>query len=572
MKTISNVYAVCGFAAIGGGLFGMDIATMSGVLGTESYRRYFHHPVSYTQGSITASMPIGSIFGALSSSFVSDRFSRKIAIQVSCLLWVLGSAIQSGANGIPALCIGRFVSGVGVGAASAIVPVYQAEIAPKEIRGRIITLQQWAITWGILIQYFIQYACSFVDGGAKNPAQSTAAFRIPWGLQSIPAFILCIGLMWFPYSPRWLASQDRWEEAVTVLADLHAGGNLKHPKVLAQYREIEEALRFEKECRAAGWAALAEHKMAKRLVIGTSVQMFSGLSGMNVMMYYIVYIMESANIGSPLLTASIQYIINVAITLPAILYIDRWGRRPTLLLGSLSMATLLFISGALQAGYGSPVLRSDSPDAALSWHIVDNPPVSKTIVACSYLLVATFATTWGPVSWTYPAEIFPNRIRAKATSITTAANWIFNAALAFAVPPLLYSINWKMYMIFGTFNMIAFIQVFLMVPETKNFTLEEMDVVFEGRPWAKERPKESNLDDLEQQIACGALDVDIHKEGVVTMLGDVGSMGKGGRDGKASSLSESEDQKPIMVETAIEMTSRPRSSYESEGRVREREF
>jgi len=282
-------------------------------------------------------------------------------------------------------------------------------------------------------------------------------------------------------------------------------------------------------------------------------------------MYYIIYIMEGANIGSHLLTASIQYIINCAVTLPAIIYLDKWGRRPTLLLGSFCMAALLFVSGSLQASYGIPI-PSSTIDSELSWHIVNNPPVSKAIISCSYLFVATFATSWGPVSWTYPAEIFPNRIRAKATSLTTAANWIFSAVLAFAVPPLLYSINWKMYMVFGTFNVLAFIQVFVMVPETKNFTLEEMDIVFEGRPWAKTRPRESDLDDLEQQIACGALDVEV-KGSVVKMLSDVSSMGKA--TGKTSSLSGSEDQKPIMVETAIEMTSRPRSSYDSEARARE---
>jgi MFS family permease len=274
-------------------------------------------------------------------------------------------------------------------------------------------------------------------------------------------------------------------------------------------------------------------------------------------------IMEGANIGSPLLTASIQYIINCAVTLPAILFLDKWGRRPTLLLGSLGMASFLFISGSLQAVYGSPTTSADSPE--LSWHIESNAPVSKAIIACSYLFVATFATSWGPVSWTYPAEIFPNRIRAKATSLTTAANWIFGAALAFAVPPLLKSINWKMYMVFGAFNLLALAQVFLMVPETKNFTLEEMDVVFEGRPWARSRPKESNLDDLEQQIACGALDIEVQGKGVVRMLEDMGSMGNGG--GGARSFSE--DQKPIMVETAIELTSQPRISYESEVRARE---
>ncbi|OCL09216.1 MFS sugar transporter-like protein [Glonium stellatum] len=538
MKTVTNVYAVCAFAAIGGGLFGMDIASMSGVLGTNGYKNYFGHPRSYTQGYITASMPFGSVFGTLSSSFISDRFSRKIAIQVCCLLWIIGSCVQCGSNGIPALCVGRFIAGLGVGMASAVVPVYQAEIAPREIRGRVVTLQQWAITWGILVQYFVQYGASFVDGGPKNPNQGPAAFRIPWGLQMIPAFILLIGMMWFPYSPRWLASKDRWEEAITVLADLHAGGNLKHPKVLAQYREIEEALRFEKECRAAGWAAILEPKMAKRVVLGMSVQLWSELCGMNVMMYYILYIMEGANIGSPLLTASIQYVINVALTLPAILYVDKWGRRPTLLLGAFGMGVCLFISGGLQARYGQP---TTAPDSDLSWQIVDNRPVSKAVVAFSYLFVAVFAVSWGPVSWTYPAEIFPNRIRAKAMSLATSVNWISNCALAFAVPPLLYSINWRMYMIFGAFNFMAVIQVFFTIPETKNFTLEEMEIVFEGRPWGRGRLKESVIEDIEQQIACGVMKVS------TPMI-----------------MRETEsDQKPIMVETAIELTSHPRSSYSS---------
>ena len=186
------------------------------------------------------------------------------------------------------LCIGRAISGLGVGIASTIVPVYQAEIAPREIRGRMIALQQWAITWGILIQYFVQYGASFIDGGPTNPRQSTAAFRLPWALQAVPAVILSLGLFWMPHSPRWLGSQDRWEEAIQVLADLHAKGDIHHPKVLSQYREIEEVLSFEKEVGAEGWAALLEPGMFKRVVLGMSVQMWSELSGMNVMMYYIV--------------------------------------------------------------------------------------------------------------------------------------------------------------------------------------------------------------------------------------------------------------------------------------------
>ena len=109
------------------------------------------------------------------------------------------------------------------------------------------SLQQWAITWGILIQYFIQYGASFTDGGPENPNQGTAAFRIPWGIQIVPAVILLVGMTFFPNSPRWLATKDRWEEAIKVLANLHGGGDVNHPKVLAQYQEIEETLRFERE-------------------------------------------------------------------------------------------------------------------------------------------------------------------------------------------------------------------------------------------------------------------------------------------------------------------------------------
>jgi len=154
--------------------------------------------------------------------------------------------------------------------------------------------------------------------------------------------------------------------------------------------------------------------------------------------------------------------------------------------GWLGMALWLFISGGLQGTYGRPY--HDPEDKEITWTLgMEHQGVSKVVVACSYLFVATFATTWGPVSWTYPAEIFPAKIRAKAVSLATASNWFWNCVLAFAVPPLLESINWKMYMIFGTFNVLALIHMFLCAPETKGRTLEEMDEVFDSGipPWQK---------------------------------------------------------------------------------------
>ncbi|KAK1754255.1 general substrate transporter [Echria macrotheca] len=512
MYQASNVYFICAFAAIGGGLFGFDISSMSGVLGTQAYKQYFGHPVSYTQGAITAAMPAGSLVGSLTSSFLADRFSRKVALQFSCILWIIGSILMCASQNVGMLCVGRVICGLCVGIASSIVPVYQSEIAPKEIRGRVVSLQQWAITWGILIQYFIQFGAAQVGGGPSDPDQPAAAFRIPWGIQMVPAFILFVGMFFMPYSPRWLASKDRWEEAIKVLASIHGNGDANHPKVLAQYQEIEEALRFEREQAASSFKTLVEPRMAKRVLLGMGIQMWSQLCGMNVMMYYISYIMSSAQIASPLATASIQYVINVALTLPAILYLDRFGRRPALLIGSFGMMTWLFISGAIQQYYGQPNTDATrTPDNSdVTWLVLNNRPASSAIVAFSYLFVATFATTWGPVSWTYPAEIYPSKIRAKAVSLSTASNWFWNMVLAFGVPPLLWNISYKMYYIFGAFNAAALIHMALLAPETKGYTLEEMDEVFDsGLPAWKKLQKGSRLEELEREIEAGNLKVSV---------------------------------------------------------------
>ena len=198
----------------------------------------------------------------------------------------------------------------------------------------------------------------------------------------------------------------------------------------------------------------------------------------SLIVYYIVYVMQGAGIDNPLLPASIQYIINVLMTVPAIIWMDKWGRRPTLLLGSFAMMSLLLISGSIQGAFGHPVT---DPRSAVTWAMSNDGNRSNAVVACSYLFVATFAISWGPVSWTMPAEVFPNKVRAMAVSLSTASNWAWNCVLAFAVPPLLRTINWKMYMIFAAFNGVAFIHMFFTAPETKGITLEEMDDVFDVR-------------------------------------------------------------------------------------------
>ena len=220
------------------------------------------------------------------------------------------------------------------------------------------------------------------------------------------------------------------------------------------------------------------------------------------------YMMQAAGTADPMLTALIQYVLNVALTLPAILFLDTWGRRPTMLFGSFGLGVCLFVNGALEATYGEPNPDASFHSTAVSWVVISHPTVSRVIIAFSYLFVSIFAVTWGPTGWLYASEIFPSGIRAKAVSLTTASNWGWNCAIGFGAPPLIWSVNWKMYMIFGSFNVLAFIHVFFAAPETKGKTLEEMDEVFDTRRPAWERASsESRLDRLQRDIEEGNIKV-----------------------------------------------------------------
>ncbi|KAK9242306.1 general substrate transporter [Lipomyces tetrasporus] len=469
MVRLLNVYTISAFAALGGALFGFDISSMSGVLGTDQYKQYYGNPLGARQGAITSAMAAGSLVGALSSSFLGDWLSRKVTIQLGTVLWCIGASLQSSSTGVPMLIIGRIVSGICIGLTSSLVPIYQCEIA---IRGRVVALQHSALAWGIKIQYFIQYGCSFLH--------SQAAFRLPC-IQVVPAIILFTSLFWFPRSPRWLASKDRWDEVLSVPAYLRTPNcDINDPLVLAEYKEIEEQIRAEREEESASYRELLGKKMRKRLFLAMAIQAWSQLTGINLLLYFIVYILEAAGIPNTLLVSSIQYILFALATIPSILWLDHWGRRLSLIIGSLSMVFWLYLIGGLFARFGEPNPVHNQP---FTWIIVGHPAASHCIQASTYLAAVSFAMFWGPVSWTYPPEIIPLHIRAKAVSLATSTNWAINYALGFAVPPLLRAISWHLFVIFASFNIAAFVHVWFRMPETKQLSLEEMDEVFEhGEP------------------------------------------------------------------------------------------
>jgi len=368
------------------------------------------------------------------------------------------------------LIAGRILNGLAVGICSAQVPVYITEIAPPSKRGRLVGCQQWAITWGILIMFYISYGCSFING--------TGAFRVPWGLQMLPAVFLFGAMMLLPESPRWLAKQDRWEDAVNALALVHAHGDTNSPFVAKEMAEIREVVEFERANSDVTYLELLKPNMINRTHIGVFTQIWSQLTGMNVMMYYITYIFTMAGLGdNVLLPSSIQFIINVVMTVPALLYVDRWGRRPTLLVGAFLMMTWLVINAGLLGHYGTVPRPDEFPSDAESISIVGAP--SKAVIACTYLFVASFAPIWGPVSWIYPPELYPLRVRGKAVALSTSANWAFNFALAYFVPPAFANIRWKVYVVFAVFCAAMFIHVYFLFPETSQKPLEEVEEIFD---------------------------------------------------------------------------------------------
>ena len=244
-----------------------------------SYQQTFHFPGPSAQGAIVAAMPAGSFVGALAVTQLADRIGRKRTIIISGIFWVIGSILQCASVNRAMLVVGRIISGLAVGLASAVVPIYQAEITAPGIRGRIVSLQQWSITWGILIQYFIQFGCSYING--------VASFRIPWGLQMIPAIILSAGMTLFPESPRWLFDNNREDEALQVLADLHGGGDTSNELVQLEYEEIKQQVQYERREGAKSYLDLLKPGNPRRVLLGCSLQMWSQLSGMNIMMYVI---------------------------------------------------------------------------------------------------------------------------------------------------------------------------------------------------------------------------------------------------------------------------------------------
>ncbi|EGO05363.1 hypothetical protein SERLA73DRAFT_101147 [Serpula lacrymans var. lacrymans S7.3] len=484
------------FIAFGGFLFGYDIGVISGCLIMPDFQRRFGqigsdgqpYLSSSQQSIITSLLSAGYAVTLLIPAFTSDSIGRRGSILFWSGIFTIGVAIQTGTTySIVQITIGRFIAGLGVGALSAIVPLYNGETAPKAIRGMMLVLYQVQIIMGIFISYVI-------DLGTHSIPNS-ASWRIPVGLQLVWGLILLSGVFFLPESPRHLLGTGKVEECRRVIAELNSVP-VDDPLVYDLVEELDMAIKLENEGGKATWLECFSTRNAlwKRTLNGMMLQFIQQLNGQNFYYYYGDTFFQSAGTQlSPYVIQTILGAVSVAGTLPALYLIETWGRRRSLLLGAFLQAICAIIAGLVGhytlAATGTP----------LSELTPRNKSGGDVLIAFAVLQVFSYSMFWGPTPWVYLGESFPLRIRPKAIALGSATNWIWNFLLSFFSPRISAKIGPLILLIFFGMLIFGFCYVYVAIPETKGLSLEEVDEMYTSgvKPWhsAGWRPSEKHLHD-----------------------------------------------------------------------------
>jgi len=364
-----RIFSIAVFASLGGLLYGYNQGVFSGVLGMKNFQDQMGDAVSdpTKKGWLVAILELGAWFGVLWTGFLCDKLSRKYTIVAAVCVFCVGVIVQSAAFHPPSIYGGRFITGMGVGCLSMAVPLYNAELAPAEVRGSLVALQQLAITFGIMISFWIDYGTQFIGGTGLG--QTEAAWRIPIALQLFPAIVLGIGINFMPHSPRWLISKGREDEAITVLSNariLPKGSDL----VQIEFLEIKAQHLFEKatseemfpqfqdggftsEIRLGFWSyysLLQKKTLRYRVAVGTLTMFFQQWTGINAILYYAPTIFQNLGLvgnANSLLATGVVGIAMFLTTIPAVIWVDQVGRKPVLVSGAFLMAACHIIVAIL---------------------------------------------------------------------------------------------------------------------------------------------------------------------------------------------------------------------------------
>jgi len=456
------IFGITLIATIGGLLFGYDTAVISGAV--DSLKSFFHlnaetfgDMAAFYHGATVSSALIGCIIGSALSGIFASALGRKKSLFLAATLFLvasLGAAypesffFQKGDGSLSVLIafnIYRIIGGIGVGLASAICPMYIAEIAPAEIRGKLVSWNQFAIIFGMLIVYFVNF---FIIKGKPLEWVDAIGWRWMFASNAVPAALFALLLAFVPETPRYLAMIGQEDKALHILTRIN--GKNKAAEILAEikstvHEKVEKTLTY-------GW---------KVLVIGILLSAFQQLVGINVVLYYAPTIFKGLGFGqdAAMWQTVIMGFVNIIFTLVAIFTVDKYGRKPLLIIGSIGMAIGMFTIGGLAY-----------------FNIIG---ISTLIFIVIY--TASFMMSWGPICWVLISEIFPNTIRGKAVAIAVAAQWIMNFTVSSTFPALeSFSMTFT-YCLYGVMSVLSALFVWKMVPETKGKTLEDMSKLWGKR-------------------------------------------------------------------------------------------
>lgn len=398
---------------------------------------------------MVAILEVGAFFASLCVGRMGDIIGRRKTILYGSMIFFVGGLIQTMANGMPMMMVGRIIAGVGVGALSTIVPIYQSEISPPHNRGKLACIEFTGNVLGYVASVWVDYFCSFID--------SDYAWRVPLLMQCVMGALLALGSLVIAETPRygsecisrvlrkvlmmlgrWLLDNDHDEEGMIVIANLYGGGDILNEKAREEYREIKMGVLLQRQEGERTYRDMFR-RYYKRVFIAMSAQALAQLNGINVISYYAPLVFEQAGwVGrDAILMTGVNGITYLLSSVPPWYIVDQWGRRPILLSGAIAMVLAL---------------------SAISYFMYIDIHSTPTLVVIFVMIYnAAFGFSWGPIPWLYPPEILPLSIRAKGASLSTASNWAFNWLVGELTPVLQEWIKWRLYLVHAFFCAASFV-------------------------------------------------------------------------------------------------------------------
>ncbi|KAL1984924.1 hypothetical protein VTN96DRAFT_8583 [Rasamsonia emersonii] len=476
----AKAYLMCAFAAFGGIYFGYDSGYINGVLAMDYFIERFEHldkattPAkdfvvpSWQKSLIVSILSAGTFFGALIAGDLADWFGRRTTIITGCMVFAVGVALQTASSAYQLLVAGRLIAGFGVGFVSAIIILYMSEIAPRKVRGAIVSGYQFCITIGLML-------ASCVDYATENRNDS-GSYRIPIGIQLAWALILGVGLFLLPESPRYFVKKGKLDKAAEVLSRVR-GQPQDSEYIQQELAEIVANHEYEMQLIPqdgyfSSWlncfrgSLFKPNSNLRRTILGTSLQMMQQWTGVNFVFYFgTSFFTALGTISNPFLISMITTIVNVCSTPISFWTMEKMGRRPLLIWGALGMVICQFIVAIVGVTDGQ---NHQAVSAMISF-------------ICIYIFF--FASTWGPGAWVVIGEIYPLPIRSRGVALSTASNWLWNCIIAVITPYMVDqdkgNLGPKVFFIWGSLCALCFLYAYFLVYETKGLTLEQVDKMME---------------------------------------------------------------------------------------------